>query len=98
MWLQFGDGYKVYLAVRVLKDQPCSLSPATMLVTLFIFITGHLFWAAQSSSTCRSRSSSGTRKSTGQVAAAWYAGWHSSDFPLQDLSWKKYTMVFYATA
>ncbi|KAI9452735.1 glycoside hydrolase family 18 protein [Russula earlei] len=32
------------------------------------------------------------------VAATWYAGWHSSDFPLQDLSWNKYTTVIYAFA
>jgi hypothetical protein len=98
MWLQFGDGYKTYLAIRVLKDQPCSFSAATMLVTLFIFLAGHLFSAAQSSSNCRSRSPTPSRKPAGKVAAAWYAGWHSNDFPLQDVSWKKYNMVFYATA
>jgi GH18 family chitinase len=32
------------------------------------------------------------------VAATWYAGWHSTDFTLEDLSWDKYTHVIYAFA
>jgi chitinase len=32
------------------------------------------------------------------VAAAWYAGWHSSDFTLQNVSWSKYNSVIYAFA
>ncbi|KAI9458902.1 chitinase [Lactarius psammicola] len=32
------------------------------------------------------------------VASTWYAGWHSSDFTLRDLSWNKYTNVIYAFA
>ncbi len=32
------------------------------------------------------------------VAAAWYAGWHASDFTLDDISWEKYTLMTYAFA
>lgn len=32
------------------------------------------------------------------VAASWYAGWHSSDFTLQDISWNKYSALIYAFA
>ena len=32
------------------------------------------------------------------VAATWYAGWHSTDYTLEDISWDKYTHVIYAFA
>jgi hypothetical protein len=32
------------------------------------------------------------------VATAWYAGWHSSNFTLQNVSWSKYTSLIYAFA
>ncbi|KAG7098279.1 hypothetical protein E1B28_000242 [Marasmius oreades] len=31
-----------------------------------------------------------------KVAMAWYAGWHSTDFPLSKVSWEKYTHMAYA--
>jgi hypothetical protein len=37
-------------------------------------------------------------KSTKHVAAAWYAGWHATNFPLSDVSWEKYTHMTYAFA
>ncbi|TFK25208.1 endochitinase [Coprinopsis marcescibilis] len=30
------------------------------------------------------------------IAAAWYTGWHSTDFPLSRVSWSKYTHITYA--
>ncbi|KAK7043207.1 hypothetical protein VNI00_008561 [Paramarasmius palmivorus] len=33
-----------------------------------------------------------------KVSMAWYAGWHSSDFTLSDVSWSKYTHLAYAFA
>jgi len=33
-----------------------------------------------------------------KVAAAWYPGWHGTDFPPEKVSWKKYTSVSYAFA
>ncbi|KAH8112032.1 glycoside hydrolase [Phellopilus nigrolimitatus] len=30
------------------------------------------------------------------VATAWYAGWHADDFPLDAVSWDKYTMMTYS--
>ena len=30
------------------------------------------------------------------VASTWYAGWHAADFPLDKVSWDKYTQVTYA--
>ena len=33
-----------------------------------------------------------------QVSAAWYAGWHSDDFPLSAVSWDKYTQLTYSFA
>ncbi|KAI0317778.1 chitinase [Amylostereum chailletii] len=35
---------------------------------------------------------------TDLVAATWYAGWHSDDFPLSSVSWDKYTHITYAFA
>ena len=32
------------------------------------------------------------------VAMSWYAGWHSTDNPPQNISWSKYTQVTYAFA
>lgn len=32
------------------------------------------------------------------VATTWYAGWHGTDFPPQNISWSKYTQVTYAFA
>ncbi|KAF6762204.1 chitinase [Ephemerocybe angulata] len=34
----------------------------------------------------------------GKVAAAWYAGWHTADFPLSKVPWSKYTHLTYAFA
>jgi chitinase len=71
---------------------------------LFFLLLAQLIWAVPTCSRVtpshRSLSNSvsnwpGLSKS---VAAAWYAGWHSSDFTLQDLSWCKYSMVFWAFA
>ncbi|KAH9168902.1 chitinase [Lactarius sanguifluus] len=46
-----------------------------------------------------SHSSNGTSSGPSDfVAASWYAGWHSSDFTLQDVSWSKYSSVIYAFA
>lgn len=35
---------------------------------------------------------------SGILATAWYAGWHSTDFPLTNVSWEKYTAMIYAFA
>jgi chitinase len=32
------------------------------------------------------------------IASSWYAGWHSSDVPLANVSWSKYTCAIYAFA
>ncbi|KAI0031321.1 glycoside hydrolase family 18 protein [Vararia minispora EC-137] len=32
------------------------------------------------------------------TAAAWYAGWHSSDFTLSNISWEKYSSMIYSFA
>ena len=40
-------------------------------------------------------------KTSGKVAAAWYAGWHSKGpnaFPLSKVSWSKYTHLTYSFA
>jgi chitinase len=64
------------------------------LAALYIFITAQLTWGAPTSgSTKLSRGSS-----VPSVAASWYAGWHSGDYTLQDVSWSKYTHVIYAFA
>jgi len=34
----------------------------------------------------------------GPVAAAWYAGWHATDFPLSSVSWAKYNTLIYSFA
>lgn len=36
--------------------------------------------------------------SSSVVSAAWYAGWHSDDFPLDSVSWDKYTHLTYSFA
>jgi chitinase len=42
-----------------------------------------------------------TSNSTSQpalIASAWYTGWHATDFPLEDVSWSKYSHMSYAFA
>jgi hypothetical protein len=33
-----------------------------------------------------------------KVMTGWYTGWHAQQFPLEQLSWKKYSIVTYAFA
>ena len=73
---------------------------------LFLFLLSQLIWAVPACSRVitnhRSLSNRLFKKSDAPskatVAAAWYGGWHSTDFPLKDISWDKYTHVFYAFA
>lgn len=44
-----------------------------------------------------SSSSSGSSKSS-KAAVGWYAGYHSTDFPLSDVSWNKYTHLTFSFA
>jgi hypothetical protein len=37
-------------------------------------------------------------KARNRVSAAWYAGWHATDFPLEKVSWNKYTHLTYSFA
>ncbi|KAI0633477.1 chitinase [Trametes polyzona] len=43
-------------------------------------------------------SGSGSSDKSSRVAAGWYAGYHSSDFTLQDVSWDKYTHLTFSFA
>ena len=47
-------------------------------------------------------SSTGTGKNSSigdeVVATTWYAGWHGTDFPPENVSWSKYTSVTYSFA
>lgn len=70
---------------------------------LILFLLAQLIWAVPTYSrgTPNHRSLSLSSRSSGSaetVAATWYAGYHSSDFTLQDLSWSKYSVVIYAFA
>ncbi|KAF8631783.1 hypothetical protein AX17_004998 [Amanita inopinata Kibby_2008] len=38
------------------------------------------------------------QKDAAYTSAAWYAGWHSHDFPLSNIGWEKYTHLTYAFA
>ncbi|KAI0743675.1 chitinase [Daedaleopsis nitida] len=51
--------------------------------------------------TCPSKHSSApnnTASDSSLVSAAWYAGWHSDDFPLDQVSWSKYSHLTYSFA
>lgn len=52
--------------------------------------------------TCPSKpsgsSNSSSSSQSSRVAAGWYAGYHSTDFPLADVSWSKYTHLTYSFA
>uniref|UniRef100_A0A8H7Y893 GH18 domain-containing protein n=1 Tax=Psilocybe cubensis TaxID=181762 RepID=A0A8H7Y893_PSICU len=37
-------------------------------------------------------------RSNSTISAAWYTGWHATDFPLSNVSWSKYTHLTYAFA
>lgn len=37
-------------------------------------------------------------RSSPTISAAWYTGWHAPSFPLSQVSWSKYTNLFYAFA
>ncbi|KAL5476829.1 hypothetical protein ACEPAI_3015 [Sanghuangporus weigelae] len=42
--------------------------------------------------------STNTGGNSSLIAATWYAGWNSDDYPLSDVSWEKYTHVIYSFA
>ncbi|KAF5351917.1 hypothetical protein D9756_007649 [Leucocoprinus leucothites] len=46
----------------------------------------------------RRQQTTSNSSSSALIASAWYAGWHSKDFPLEDVSWSKYTHMAYAFA
>ncbi|KAI9444238.1 glycoside hydrolase family 18 protein [Lactarius indigo] len=76
-----------------------------MIPVFYSLLLAQLIWAAPTCSLVTpslyapSNSSNSTSSSTSNVvAASWYAGWHSSDFSLQDVSWSKYSSVIYAFA
>ncbi|KAF9564757.1 glycoside hydrolase family 18 protein, partial [Agrocybe pediades] len=55
-----------------------------------------LFWAVVAA---LDSSPSGTvGRSSSVISAAWYTGWHATDFPLSQVSWSKYTHMIYAFA
>ncbi|KAH9940359.1 chitinase [Epithele typhae] len=60
---------------------------------LLLFSLPALVLAARSR-TCKPTKSNGSSL----VSAAWYAGWHSDDFPLSSVSWDKYTHMTYSFA
>lgn len=39
-----------------------------------------------------------TGSTVDMVSAAWYAGWHSDNFTLSNVSWDKYTHMTYSFA
>jgi chitinase len=53
-----------------------------MLFAPYILMAAQLAWAAPGA----------------DIAASWYVSWHSTDFPLNNVSWSKYTTVIYAFA
>ena len=56
------------------------------------------FVSAKPASFTRTCSNHGKGSKTPLVSAAWYAGWHSDDFPLDAVSWNKYTHMTYSFA
>lgn len=58
--------------------------------------TGAVLLNATDSSVDNSTSTSNS--TADHIAASWYAGYHASDFPVQNVSWSKYTHVIYAFA
>ena len=77
---------------------------------LFLLLLTQLFWVVPTCSRFTPVVTSGHRPLSNRlsaksdatskptVAATWYAGWHSTDYTLEDLSWDKYTHVIYAFA
>ncbi|KAI9458899.1 chitinase [Lactarius psammicola] len=61
------------------------------------FLLAQLFWVVPTCSLVTPTHRSLTDHAS-TVAATWYAGWHSTDFTLQDVSWSKYSDVIYAFA
>ena len=47
---------------------------------------------------CSARGQGSNTSKSSLVSAAWYAGWHSGDFPLSAVSWDKYTHLTYSFA
>ena len=66
------------------------------LAALYILITAQLTWAAPTSGSTVTDPS--CEPSVPSVAAMWYAGWHSDDYPLKDVSWSKYSHAIYSFA
>jgi len=66
------------------------------LAALYIFITVQFTWAAPISGS--TRLSRGSDANVPSVAAMWYAGWHSTEYTLEDVTWSKYSHAIYAFA
>ena len=56
--------------------------------------TGFSFFARDDAST----TSNSTNGTIDMVSAAWYTGWHNESLPLANVTWDKYTHVFYSFA
>ncbi|KAI8986628.1 glycoside hydrolase [Trametes punicea] len=76
----------------------CSLTPSKSAGALAASATA--VSGATSSTSGASGSSGSNSSSVGDevVATTWYAGWHGTDFPPENISWSKYTSVTYAFA
>ncbi|KXN90956.1 Acidic mammalian chitinase [Leucoagaricus sp. SymC.cos] len=46
----------------------------------------------------RQRNTSNSSSHSALIVSAWYTGWHTTDFSLEDVSWSKYTHMAYAFA
>ncbi|RPD58688.1 chitinase [Lentinus tigrinus ALCF2SS1-6] len=66
------------------------------LLTLALFLLPFVY--AKPASSTRTCSNHGKGSKSSLVSAAWYAGWHSDDFPLTAVSWSKYTHMTYSFA
>lgn len=54
--------------------------------------------SADSAAPSSTGNGTGTDIDSGLIAATWYAGWNSDDFPLSEVSWGKYSHVIYSFA
>ncbi len=73
-----------------------SFSTMRSLITLATIVLP--FVSAKPASSTRTCSNHGKGHKSSLVSAAWYAGWHSADFPLDTVRWDKYTHMTYSFA
>jgi hypothetical protein len=76
----------------------CIINMLYILVPLLVIALVHVSDCSLHSRETSVSARSASPSTDPAVASTWYAGWHSGDFPPENISWSKYSTVIYAFA